>query len=224
MAQPPDYGSYAKKDTKVFKLSRFIKNAVLVTIILAVVEVVVIYFVMNKKHVKKQVAATTIITEPKIQTAPIILDTIISALADTNTHYQPPDTKATPNPTIIDTPKIIVPVKKDTIATQPTVTSLVTKTSVDTAKILPEAKLLSAGKMKSIMESIKKQKSKLNISSNCIQIRKTNASNVTNAFKIAEYLKKNGFIIGGRLTVGGNVKGYKVNMNESCIELTIGTM
>ena len=94
----------------------------------------------------------------------------------------------------------------------------------DTSKVKPVEKELTQLKMQSILENVRTQKIKFNITSNCIQIRKTNSSNVKNAFKIAEYLKKNGFIIGGRLTVDGNVQGVKVKMDANCIELTIGTL
>lgn len=223
MAQPPDYGSYARKETKVFNLSRFIKKAVLVTLILAFIEVVIIYLVMYKKQEKKPIATTSKISAPKIQTKPTILDTIKPTVADT-TSFLKKDTLLVVKPTIVDTPKAMVTTKKDTIALLQSTLKPTLQPTTDTIKILPVAKQLSASKMQAIMNNIRKQKTKLNISSNCVQVRKTSTSNVTNAFKIAEYLKKNGFIIGGRLTVGGNVKGFKVNMNQSCIELTIGTM
>ncbi len=223
MAQPPDYGSYAKKEQKVFKLSRFIKNALLITLLIAVVEVVIIYFVTSKGKEQRKIASTIKPIEPRIQYKPIIVDTNKTILLDTIA-VPTPDSQKAINHVVADTPKTIIPAIKDTIPKQKIAVIKEQKILTDTAKIIPIAKQLSISKMQSIMESIRKQKSKLNISSNCVQIRKTNSSNVTNAFKIAEYLKQNGFIIGGRLTVGGNVKGYTVKVNESCIELTIGSL
>ena len=228
MAQPPDYGSYVKREAKEFKILKFIKVALLVTLILGAIEAVIIYFVMNNGKEKKQ---TALIKKPVIPVK------IITPDIDTSQQISTDSTliKEVAPPIIIDTPKPAITVKKDSIILKPIVVKpivvkpiVVVKDTIkairDTSKVKPVEKELTQLKMQSILENVRTQKIKFNITSNCIQIRKTNSSNVKNAFKIAEYLKKNGFIIGGRLTVDGNVQGVKVKMDANCIELTIGTL
>ena len=229
MAQPPDYGSYVKRETKEFKILKFINFALLVTLIFGAIEAFIIYFVMNNGKEKKQ---TTLIKKRVIPVK------IITPDIDTSQQISTDSTliKQVAPPIIIDTPKPAISVKKDSVVLKPIVAKpiavvkpiVVVKDTIkairDTSKVKPVEKELTQLKMQSILENVRKQKIKFNITSNCIQIRKTSSSNVKNAFKIAEYLKKNGFIIGGRLTVDGNVQGVKVKMDANCIELTIGTL
>ena len=228
MAQPPDYGSYVKRETKEFKILKFIKVALLVTLILGAIEVVIIYFIMNNGKEKPQ---TALIKKPVIPVKIITPDIDTSQQKSTDSIL----IKEVAAPIIIDTPKPAIIVKKDSVVLKPIVVKpivvkpiVVVKYTIkairDTSKVKPVEKELTQLKMQSILENVRTQKIKFNITSNCIQIRKTNSSNVKNAFKIAEYLKKNGFIIGGRLTVDGNVQGVKVKMDANCIELTIGTL
>lgn len=224
MAQPPDYGSYVKREPKKFSLVRFVKMAAIVTLILALIEVGVIFFFMSSKSVSKKPLETGKITSkidplpPKVNSssmevrvAPEIADTIavpknIAPLSENINSGTKTDTSPKTNIPVATPTNVVT--NKDTSKAQVAINRMPTK--------------LNNTRMAGILEKLKKEKLRKKNSSNCVQIRKTSNSNVTNAFKMAEYLKDRGFIIGGRLTVTGNVHGVKVNASKDCIELTIG--
>ena len=87
-----------------------------------------------------------------------------------------------------------------------------------------QAKLLTRANMISIVNRIKAEKRRSKNTNNCVQVKKTATSNVSNAFKIAEYLKSKGFTIAGRMIVGGHQNGINVNAGSGCISVTIGSL
>ncbi len=226
MAQPPDYGSYVKREPKRFSLVRFIKIAAIVTLVLALIEVGFIYFFMSSKsdNNKPSELGKTIANSDSLprkidssfifnQPIPIVTDTIATP------KIIPPSFEK-----IIDSSKkVINPENKIAVIIPPKVVPKVDAIKVTDA-IKSGLKELNNARMVGILDKLKKEKLRRKNNSNCVQIRKTSNSNVTNAFKIAEYLKDRGYIIGGRLTVSGSVTGVKVDASKDCIELTIGTL
>lgn len=89
-------------------------------------------------------------------------------------------------------------------------------------KQLAEHNFYSAD-MRNILSQIKASQAKANSQSHCVQIQKSAGSNVTNAFKLAEYLQQNGFIISGRETVSAKVEGIKIDVSGACVKVTVGT-
>lgn len=82
---------------------------------------------------------------------------------------------------------------------------------------------LTRADMNSVLRNISSEKARLNNKSNCVQIRKTVTSNVENAFKLAEFLSRSGYIISGRETVSGTIDKIKIDAGEGCIKVTVGT-
>lgn len=83
---------------------------------------------------------------------------------------------------------------------------------------------LTHQEMVQLLNDINAKRASLNNQTKCIQIRKTQASNIDNGFEIATFLKQNGFIISGREVVSSNNTGISIDASESCIKLTIGTL
>lgn len=216
-------GNYQK-----FSIKKFIKRAVLITLVLALVEVFIIFFFMAGKNensfdfltktkkepqpdnidrlrevdqVAKKTATYTV--APKYSSAR--KDTaLINPPNDENTNSQKPlETVISTNRTPINPPTDSLPPKL-----------------INTA----QTKLLTRSNMISIVNRIKAEKKRTNNTYNCVQVKKTATSNVANAFKIAEYLKSKGFTIAGRMIVGGHQNGISVNAGSGCICVTIGSL
>lgn len=205
-----------------FSLRRFIKRAALITLVLALVEVVIIFFLMNEKK--------SIISSPspeiKKVSLPAIADTfkVVDKLKADTSEY----TSKIPKDTgllmaNVPAANTVQPAKPDT--------NIVAEKALPPANILQKKKKpaittihLSKAGMANILRAVNNKKRLANIRSNCVQIRKTTTSNVANAFDLAGYLKSKGYIISGRTTVSGNVKGISINANGNCLSVTIGDL
>jgi hypothetical protein len=84
-------------------------------------------------------------------------------------------------------------------------------------------KTLTHQEMNDFLTTLIREEIRLNATSHCIQIRKAENSNVTNAFKLASFLQMRGYVISGRQTVKASVKGIAIQPNGGCISVTIGT-
>ncbi len=71
---------------------------------------------------------------------------------------------------------------------------------------------------------VQAQQRQMNTFANCIQVRRTDDSNVDNAFAMADYLQKKGYVISGRLTVAEHEQGISVSSAANCIVITIGIL
>ena len=58
----------------------------------------------------------------------------------------------------------------------------------------------------------------------CVKVRQTANSNVADGFSIAGYLKQHGFIITGRETINKQVRGIEVTGSGDCLAVTIGIL
>ena len=85
------------------------------------------------------------------------------------------------------------------------------------------AQTLSDAQMTEIMNGLLAEKARLSMTSKCVKVRKTNDSNVENAFAIVNQLKSKGFIISGREVTGKPVKRYTISSTGDCLVVTIGT-
>lgn len=85
-------------------------------------------------------------------------------------------------------------------------------------------KQLSNEKMVQILNDIKAEKERLGSKSNCVQIIKTETSNVQNAFMLATFLRSYGYIISGREKISDNSNGIIIDAKNNCITVTIGTL
>ncbi|MCW3105752.1 MAG: heat shock protein DnaJ domain protein [Segetibacter sp.] len=85
-------------------------------------------------------------------------------------------------------------------------------------------KQLTNAQMIQVLNDIKAEKEKHGNNSNCVQIIKTESSNIQNAFKLANFLRSNGFIISGREKIPASSNGINIDAKYNCIRVTIGTM
>jgi hypothetical protein len=83
---------------------------------------------------------------------------------------------------------------------------------------------LSDEKMAEILNEVKLAQQNSNTTTKCVSVKIVNSSNAENGFKIANYLRKNGYIISGREVIGGSQKGIQITTAGPCLKLTIGTM
>ena len=83
---------------------------------------------------------------------------------------------------------------------------------------------LSDYNMNKIVISIMKERLKRNNQSNVVTLVKYEGSNVENAFKLANVLRSNGFIMAGRQTTYKASKGIQVDCNGEIIKVTIGSI
>lgn len=85
-------------------------------------------------------------------------------------------------------------------------------------------KELTNGEMVQVLNNIKAEKQRLGSNSNCVQIIKTETSNVQNAFMLANFLKDYGYVISGREKIPTNSNGINIDVQNNCIMITIGTL
>lgn len=83
---------------------------------------------------------------------------------------------------------------------------------------------LGNGEMVKILNNIRAEKQKVGSNSNCIQILKTNKSNITNAFALADFLKSYGFVISGREKIVSSSNGIKIIARGNCIKVMLGRL
>lgn len=108
--------------------------------------------------------------------------------------------------------------KKNKIAAPVTVRTAAPKKR----KVLPVK--LSNREMATILNNIRAEKQKLGSNSNCVQIFKTNKSNIQNGFALADFLKSYGFVITGREKILSNSSGINISARGNCIKVTLGSL
>jgi hypothetical protein len=226
-----------KNQPQQFKLSKIIKTAAIITGILALLEVLIIFFVMGKDHknpasLKKPRKPQQVqqAASPDTNKAPLNNNLVIAEVPEKEIKTEP-----------VKPANAIIKVEVDTVAknVQRLVAASAQPVKVKTTKKIDTARKkvaaikkpdqtiaveLTEDEMAKYLNEINAEKTRLNNTTRCIQVRKTVTSNVQNAFKLADYLKSRGFVISGRETIGGKQKGVEVNATGSCIKVTIGSI
>jgi predicted RecB family endonuclease len=95
---------------------------------------------------------------------------------------------------------------------------------VTPTKKVKEVKEVSNEKMLEILNELKMEKAYAPNSAKCVSIRIVSSSNAENGYKIAKFLRANGYVISGREVVKGNQDGIKITTVGPCIKLAIGTL
>jgi hypothetical protein len=217
-----------KKDQASFSLKAFAQRALMVTAIIALVEIPVVYFYASSKN--KPVSSSSAAAKeekpaevkqdapqsPVVANAPASitsLDTVTVAV--TQPMKQPINA-----PITRDTSTIVVSKKR----TDATTRNLVVN-KIDTAQVLqPTARqLLTDDRMTQIADALDARRLGANMTAKCVKIRKARTSNVTNPFAIADYLRKKGYIISGREDVSQTQQGFGIATNGDCLVVTIGS-
>ena len=85
-------------------------------------------------------------------------------------------------------------------------------------------KQLTYKKMMEVLEQVRAEKQKAGGNTNCVQIMKSTSSNISNAFKLADFLKGYGFVISGRGKIPASSNGITVDSMNNCITITVGTL
>lgn len=213
-----------KRPGRTYKI---LKKAILITAVLAIIEIiilVVIHFTKANKAVVK--------TEEKPKEMPREMPKEEAKVAATDT----------PKMAVVKPPEVIaknkqkdsVP-KKDTIQIirpavekrKPKAVKPVKDTAAAEAESLSEIKVarkVSSDDMFRILNDIRMEKLQANNPAKCISIQIINSSNAENGSTIANYLRKNGYVISGREVISGNQDGVRINAEGPCIKLSIGNL
>jgi hypothetical protein len=83
---------------------------------------------------------------------------------------------------------------------------------------------VSEEKMVEILNEIRHEKTDDSNVARCVTIKIVNRSNARNGNKIARFLMKNGLIISGREVVKGTQNGIKIISTGPCVQLSIGAL
>jgi hypothetical protein len=137
--------------------------------------------------------------------------------------------KNTAKPVSTKEPKIVTQSKQSPVArkTKP-VLSERSKDTTDVNETEPAeietVEKVSDEQMSRILDDVRAEKTIANHAARCVAIRIVNRRNAENGFKIANYLRKNGFVISGREIIKGNEKGIHIEAAAPCIRLTVGNL
>lgn len=200
---------------KQFSVGKFLKWAVIVTLVVAAIEIPIIYFFARPTKPATANVEETIQAPPPEQE-----NTIVTAppAVEKQVQVQPKQSTSKPKDTTAP-PLVIAPIKPAQADTKKAVVPRITPPIAD-----PIAKVEWTETLRQqVLNQLNAHKEALGGNTRCVKIRQTSSSNVNNGFKIAEYLKQNGYFISGRETVSGKVKGALVSNNGGCLVVTIGT-
>lgn len=205
-----------------------LKRVILITALLAFIEVIVLVVIhyknSNKATAKKPEQAKEMPTAAASDTpkaAPVVQPKGIA-------ENKPKDTI-----TKKDTVQIITPAAEKPVTEKPVVAKAPAERKIlrDTTALPPAkpkeikvAKKVSSEQMFEILNEVRMEKLKVNNTAKCISIQIVNSANEENGSMIANYLRKNGYIISGREVIQGSQKGIEVNAEGPCVKLTIGTL
>jgi heme/copper-type cytochrome/quinol oxidase subunit 2 len=217
------YTSYPMKKQASSSISIFVQRALIITFIIALIEIPVVYFYASYKTKPKDSPTNSSAIEQQ-QTAsnneaemqPTIAGTPVTTIP-TDTVAQSIQQQPTTTKPIDTIPKAVVIKKIDTVAKtikKPDTTTI--------AKAPAGQQILTSDKMAQILDALNATRLNANVTGKCVKIRKASNSNVTNAFAIADYLKSKGFIISGREDVSKQQQGFGVVVSGDCMIVTIG--
>lgn len=75
-----------------------------------------------------------------------------------------------------------------------------------------------------VLNMINEKREMTGSKSNCVQIVKTKNSNITNAFDVAKFLQRNGFVIAGREVKSIAVKGFAIEVQGIIFKVIVGDL
>lgn len=214
-----------------FNLRKFIKVAVVVTLILAVVEVAVIFILSDKKDkaALRRIADSTknhnrnsAVDSSKPQEA-ASTGSSYGATPATSSYAQ--DTTANQKSDVVSTPEI--PATSYNSTPPPIVNTSKADTTVKhIAKPVVKAPLkqLSSADMQQVLDKVNAERTRNGITAKCVQLRKAKNCNVNNAFKAAAFLQNYGFTIAGRFSTPTTQTGIDAYAEGDCVVVTIGSM
>jgi hypothetical protein len=207
-----------------------VRKAVLITAILAFIEVIILLVIhyrkpgdaaVSQKEEPQQTPPETKETPKPLARAAHVKDDPKPAQNNTLQRVKPATVAESPVKKVLkDTARL--PAIKDKLVPKIAANKVVKDSAVAIDK--STAQPVTDDEMFNILNQIRLEKVQSNTSSNCVQVRIVNSSNAGNGSKIANYLRKNGYVISGREVVQGNQKGIEVKGGGPCIKLTIGTL
>ena len=211
-----------------FNIKKVVKWVIIITVIMAAIEIPFVYFYFKKEDKKVAVQPKpkepieekneVIVNQPSLETPPTIVAQDLS-----KQEVEPKKITTVSKDTAVQKPapfevkeqKIIVPApvvkKPDTLPSS-------------TLKPVVEKKTLTSAQMQDVVDRLNSKRSESGSKMKCVKIRQTASSNVSNGFKIADVLKSNGYIISGRETVSSKVKGILVSGGSDCLLVTVGSL
>lgn len=208
-----------------------LKNILLVTALLAIIEVIVLVVLHNNKAKKaaakisqktRQMPGQTIGEVKKDTTVPIRVapkKVIVTTTGkDTTAKTVEPAIAKKDTPVIVEAVNEKVNIVKQKILNDSGISSGTKPAEIKIASVVSDEKMVE------ILDDVTAYKNEANIAANCISIQIIDNSNAENGNKIANYLRKNGYVISGREVVKGRQQGIKIVSNGPCIKLAIGKL
>lgn len=212
-----------------FSFRKFIKRVVFITLVLAITEVTVLLFLKSGKN-RKNNPNSTVETKPTEQ-VPAAKEADDTSHFHSTEHanyipvYSKPD-KDTAQQILLPLGDSIA--DKDGYSSESIISDSIQKATLvhdsATQKNVYSRAKLTRSKMMEVYYRITAAKRRNHNKLNCVQVRKTASSNVVNALSIADFLQSKGYIISGRMTIGGQQKGISVNAKSGCIVVTVGSL
>lgn len=213
-----------KKPGRTFTI---LKKVLSITAILAFIEIIILVVIHFKntnrvvvnieekpkeipKEIPKQIPA-----EALIDTGKVVAVDLPKAIAENN-H---PDSTAEKDTVEIRKPVAIQPVtaKKNVLKDTAVIHEAKPK-EIETVTQVSEEKMVQ------ILNELRMEKMQANNPAKCVTIQIVNNSNAENGYKIANYLRQNGYVISGREVVRGTQKGIQIDAAGPCIKLAIGSL
>lgn len=205
------------------RTTSIIRKAILITAFLALVEVIILVVLHFKNAAEKPVVK---VEEKQKQaqssTSGKTAEKNAAGLRDVTGSKTVPAAQADP-PLKKDNVQIVKP---EAAKTQ----QLVQKGPEDTVtKPIAKPKevkqhKVSDDKMFEILNQVKLEKLQANNTAKCVTIQIINSTNAENGFRIANYLRKNGYVISGREVVSGTQRGIQIDASGPCVKLAVGDL
>lgn len=200
------------------KTYTIIKRAILITAILACIEVIILV-VIHFRNKNKPVANTRKNVQ---EVAKVVRDSLKPTVVNESkviaeNKQKPADTmKKTNEPIKPVAEKPEIPVQKD-VEDTPDIQAI-------KPKEVKVVRTVSNEKMFQILNEVRLKKMVANNPSKCVSIQIINSDNAENGSRIATYFRNNGYVISGREVISGSQKGIQIDATGSCISLAIGSL
>ncbi len=205
---------------KESKTGMIVKRVILVTFVLAVIEVMIL-FVIHKRNTPE-----TALNKPNENTGqlPTEKKDTFKGLAKNMVQSTLPQVIKKDIVVKKDTTAATKPVSKTSSSVNQELQAVNAVSDENKRKDAKVVKPVDSNKMFQILNEVRLEKLQANNPTKCISIQIINNSNAENGFMIANYLRNNGYVISGREVVAGSQKGIQVDATGTCIKLSVGDL
>ena len=214
------------KNQRKYSLRKFIKRAIFITVVLAIIEGAILFILKSGKNTSNNPPENKLmVLAPAEKVADDTSNFHGGENADrsfSNTNPENDMDRKNNSP-----PTDSVPGKNGhstlLVVNDSIQKSMLEKDSTGLNNVVSTTRL-TRSKMMQVLHQIAAAKRRNHNKLNCVQVRKTVSSNVVNALAMADFLQSKGFIISGRMTIAGEQPGISINAKSGCIVVTVGSL